>query len=88
MVMRLFDPQSRQRQRILSSSALVTVQNGAVQVGKKLCSLFIAGYKSMVCMKTEMNYVGFDIWRNHKYVKVASCLFSVIILVPKYLGLR
>ena len=77
VVMRLFDSQSqsRQRQRILSSSALVTVENGAGQVGKKLCSVFIAGYKSMVCRKTEMNYVGFDIWRNHKYVKVASCFF-------------
>ena len=39
VVMRLFDSQSR----ILSSSALVTVENGASQVGKKLCSLFIAG---------------------------------------------
>ena len=88
MVMRLFESQSRHRQRILSSSALVTVENGAGQVGKILCSVFIAGYKSMVCRKTEMNYVGFDIWRNHKYVKVASCFFSVVILVAKYLGLR
>ena len=45
VVMRLFDSQSqsRHRQRILSSSALVTVQNGALQVEKKLCSVFIAG---------------------------------------------
>ena len=41
VVMRLFDSQSRQRQRILSSSALVTVENGASQVGKKLCSVDI-----------------------------------------------
>ena len=37
VVMRLFDSQSR----ILSSSALVTVENGASQVGKKLCSVDI-----------------------------------------------